>query len=726
MVVCRRLRAGVLFPLVVALTTIPVASGADISWVAPGAGSFTTGSNWSSGTVPGTADLAIIGNGGTATLTLAGTSAGARFSVGQDGSGTLLILGGGTMTTSGVSYVGRTQGAAAAAGAGTLVLDGSSTLRHTTSGELFIGVGSGTRGVAGAMTVNAGSTYDHASGGNVVIGQTNGSGTNASTGGLTVAGGAFTIASNELVVGSRTSGTASVVGTITLTDGGAFAVNNWTKFGSGGGTGRLVISSGSFTKAGTGNLMFGDFNGRGEVTQTGGALTNTAGTVQIGAWGTNGVGVYDLSSGTFASTTTIAVGSSNGNGTLNVSGGLVRKTGAGDLEAGTGASGRGTINVSGGLVDVQVGDLAIGAADGAKASLNLSGSGEVRAPILVLGKAGAATSGTVNLNGGTLRVNQITGGVGGAGSAFVFNGGTLAARADQTSFVTGVGSATIAAGGAVIDTQGYAVTVPQVLSGSGGLTKAGAGTLSLTGANTFSGPVAVSGGRLVVTTAATAAGSVTLSASSTLGVTVAGGLDTQFTTSALTLGSASGLTIDLAAFGNPSLAPLNVTGALTTSGAATINFLTSAPSVGTIPLVKYGSLNAYSFTLGTLPAGVLATLSNNTANKSIDLVVTSVALPRWDGGLSDVWNVGTTANWVNTLTGSTTTFQNGNPALSTTSPPARPTSSSTRRCFPAPRPSPTTRGRTASAAAARSTARAGSPSRGPRRSRSTPSTATRA
>jgi autotransporter-associated beta strand protein len=85
--------------------------------------------------------------------------------------------------------------------------------------------------------------------------------------------------------------------------------------------------------------------------------------------------------------------------------------------------------------------------------------------------------------------------------------------------------------------------------------------------------------------------------------------------------------------------------------------------VGTIPLVKYGSLNTYSFTLGTLPAGVLATLSNNTASKSIDLIVTSVALPRWDGSVNSVWNVNSTANWVNTLTGSATTFQNGNPAL---------------------------------------------------------------
>ncbi|MFM7245532.1 MAG: autotransporter-associated beta strand repeat-containing protein [Planctomycetaceae bacterium] len=659
---CRWSRVTSLLPLLAALVWAPGSEAADVSWIASGSGSFTTGSNWSSGTAPTSADLAVIGNGGTATLTLAGTSAASRFSIGQDGSGTLVILGGGTATTTGVSYVGRTQATGSSAGTGALVLDGSSTLRHTTSGELFIGVGSGTRGVAGTMTVNAGSLYDHASGATVYIGQTGGSGTAQFTGTLNLVGGTFAIATNELVVGQRTSGTASLVGTVSISDGGALSVNNWTKFGSGGGTGRLVISGGSFTKGGSGNLMFGDFNGRGEVTQTGGTLTNTSGTLQIGAWGASGVGVYEISSGTLASTTALAVGSSGGNGTLTVSGGLVRKTGAGDLEAGTGATGRGRINVSGGLVDVQVGDLAIGAADGAKASLNLSG-GEVRAPTLVLGKAGAATSGTVNLNGGTLRVNQLTGGAGAAGSAFVFNGGTLAARADQTSFMAGLGSATVASGGAIVDTAGFTVTMPQALSGSGGFTKTGAGTLSLTGANSFTGPVAVSGGKLVVTTVASPAGSVTLSASTTLGVTVAGGLDAQFTTSALSLGASSGLTIDLASFGNPSLAPLNVSGAVTTSGASTINFLTSAPTVGTIPLVKYGSLNAFTFTLGSLPAGVLATLSNNTANKSIDLVVTSVALPRWDGAVSSVWNVASTANWINTLTGSATTFQNGNPAL---------------------------------------------------------------
>ncbi len=660
-------QAGVVLAAIAVMSSVP-SDAADVSWIATGSGNFSTGTNWSTGTVPGVADSAIIRNGGTAVLTLAGTSAGPRFSIGQDGEGTLLIGGGGTASTTGISYIGRSQSTGTAAGTGLLVIDGSSTLRHTTSGELNIGVGSGTRGVQGTMTVNAGSTYAHDSGGTVYIGDTSGSGTAVFQGTLNLNGGGFTIASNELVVGRR-SGTATVLGTVTIASSGSMSVNNWTKFGSGGGTGRLNISGGTFTKGGSGNLMLGDFNGRGEVAQSGGLVSITGGQLQIGAWGANGVGVYDLSSGTLAPAVAATVGSSGGVGTLNVTGGLVRKTGSGDLEAGTGGTGNGTINVSGGLIDVQAGDMAIGATttgtttDGGRGVLNLAGGGEVRVGRLVLGKTHASASGTVNLNGGTLRVNQVAGGAGGAGSAFVFNGGTLAARADQTSFMAGLGSATIAAGGAVIDTQGYAVTVPQVLSGTGGLTKAGAGTLSLTGANTFSGPVAVTGGRLVVPTAATAAGSVTLSASSTLGVTVAGGLDTQFTTSALTLGSSSGLSIDLASFGNPSLAPLNVSGALTTSGASVINFASSAPTVGTIPLVKYGSLNTYSFTLGTLPAGVLASLSNNTVNKSIDLIVTSVALPRWDGSVSSVWNVNTTANWVNTLTGSATTFQNGNPAL---------------------------------------------------------------
>ena len=57
------------------------------------------------------------------------------------------------------------------------------------------------------------------------------------------------------------------------------------------------------------------------------------------------------------------------------------------------------------------------------------------------------------------------------------------------------------AGGAIIDTQGYTVTINSPLtagSGNGGLTKAGSGTLDLATANTFTGATTVGAGTLVL------------------------------------------------------------------------------------------------------------------------------------------------------------------------------------------------------------------------------------
>ncbi len=55
-------------------------------------------------------------------------------------------------------------------------------------------------------------------------------------------------------------------------------------------------------------------------------------------------------------------------------------------------------------------------------------------------------------------------------------------------------------GGGTFDTNGFDTTISQVIGGTGGLTKAGAGTLTLTGINTYLGPTAVSGGTLVGST----------------------------------------------------------------------------------------------------------------------------------------------------------------------------------------------------------------------------------
>ena len=112
---------------------------------------------------------------------------------------------------------------------------------------------------------------------------------------------------------------------------------------------------------------------------------------------------------------------------------------------------------------------------------------------------GGSTTGNVYLNGGTLSVGQITdsGGI----SDFFFDGGALVALKTTTSFLSGLDNAQILAGGAVIDTGTFDVTIGQSLSdggGGGGLTKLGTGTLTLSGNNTYTGTTSVEAGTLTV------------------------------------------------------------------------------------------------------------------------------------------------------------------------------------------------------------------------------------
>ena len=67
--------------------------------------------------------------------------------------------------------------------------------------------------------------------------------------------------------------------------------------------------------------------------------------------------------------------------------------------------------------------------------------------------------------------------------------------------MTGLNAATVKSGGAVIDTNGETITIAQWLldgSGGGGLTKIGAGTLTLGGINTYTGNTTVNAGALTL------------------------------------------------------------------------------------------------------------------------------------------------------------------------------------------------------------------------------------
>jgi autotransporter-associated beta strand protein len=105
-------------------------------------------------------------------------------------------------------------------------------------------------------------------------------------------------------------------------------------------------------------------------------------------------------------------------------------------------------------------------------------------------------TGTFNLNGGTVNATKISGG---NGSATVnFNGGVIKAKRDESNLIENLDVANVQSGGLKIDSNGFNVSTGQVLTGTGGLEKSGAGQLTLSGANTYSGTTTVAAGVLRV------------------------------------------------------------------------------------------------------------------------------------------------------------------------------------------------------------------------------------
>ena len=106
----------------------------------------------------------------------------------------------------------------------------------------------------------------------------------------------------------------------------------------------------------------------------------------------------------------------------------------------------------------------------------------------------ASSIGTYNLNGGLLSLAGITAGSGAA--ALNFDGGTLGAAIRLSSSVNM--TLTSSGGNATVDTTGGSIALSGNLSGPGGLTKFGAGTLLLSGTNTYGGGTDVLAGTLIV------------------------------------------------------------------------------------------------------------------------------------------------------------------------------------------------------------------------------------
>ena len=275
---------------------------------------------------------------------------------------------------------------------------------------------------------------------------------------------------------------------------------------------------------------------------------------------------------------------------------------------------------------------------------------------------GFGNTGTLNLNGGTLTTAALTpaGTVGGTGSGTSivnFNGGTLRAQQAQVNFANLLTAAFVRNGGAVINNNAFAVTIGQALLHStngldnaidGGLNSLGAGTLTLTGANTYTGPTTVSAGKLVTTTASVGGGAYTLADGATLEVQVNNG-GTSLPASSLTLGTTGNVTNNFTVGDNASatIPAMSVSGALNLNGTVRVNVSGNFSGPSTNLLISYGSISgAGSFVAGSLPAvsGFGGLLVNDTVHKQLKLVYVPPSLPVQWAAASGNWDT-TTLNW---------------------------------------------------------------------------------
>ena len=449
------------------------------------------------------------------------------------------------------------------------------------------------------------------------------------------------------------------------------------------GTGYTVLAANSTANAGinvgsgtvefSSNAQIGSPTGTGGVSIYGGRLVaNTAGgNISL----TNGAGGLSYR--------TVTLGSDNacldviGGGTLTVGGVISSPDGNGDTPltlGSTNSSGKillggantytGTTRLEGGTVSVSQnanlgntnnwidfsgnGTLETTASFGSARVVNIrSGKSGTFAPATsteltlsnVVQGAGALNvngAGTVTLNGQAFNTGGTTISAGtlklGASNrvidtgAVTVSGGTL----DMGGYSDTVGAVTLSSGtitNGTLTGSSYTVeagTVAAVLAGSGGLTKSGAGTVSLTAANSFTGAVAVNQGVLNLNSstggAATAASSVSVASGATLLVSQNNQVNNSaaVTLSGGTIQRASGVS--------------EVFGSLAVNGTSFLNF---------------GTGTAGTLSFGTYAPSSLLTVQNffegNVLTFGSDLTSTinNGSLFSFSGGFTSSWSSGT-------------------------------------------------------------------------------------
>lgn len=528
---------------------------------------------------------------------------------------------GSTWVNSGQFFVG---GAGASAGAGVVHLtDGGKVT--TTNASISVGSSTGTVDINHSTWTNTNlfSVGDGGSLGQLFI--SNGGALNTLTGAIgNGSGGTGSLTTNQgtayidkaswnnagdLYVGGTARGRLTVVngGLVTSTIGYV-------------GYGANSIATASFSHATWTNasVLFVGYDGDGTLDIKDGATVTSAQAI-LGRYG-QARGAVTVDDAAWTNTGDLFVGHGvTGLPNTHPSGQLVLRNG-GSLSSATGFIGYGTgsagtvevkgINAGGTASTWNAGGL-LQVSERGSALLTISDGGIVTAQSTVLGPAG-----TLHVNGTESRRGVLeTGHFLSTGGAVDFDGGLLRATADQATFLQNVGLVTVYAGGMFADSNGHAISLDTTLTGPGGLTKLGLGTMTLPGNSALGKLSTVAEGQLLVN--GRFSGDLQVNAGATLGGSgqilgavnvLAGGILSPgnspgtLQVGTLTLDADSRLRIELGASSDL----LIVDGDLTLDG--TIDFLGDPGffAAGQLPsfLAYSGTLTDRGLVIGLLPSGI--------------------------------------------------------------------------------------------------------------------------
>jgi fibronectin-binding autotransporter adhesin len=489
---------------------------------------------------------------------------------------------------------GFNQTIAGLQGAGSVTLGAGTLTDNQASPATYSGVISGsgglTKGGAGTLTLSGANTYSGTTTVNAGVLQAGAANSFSPKSAVLTNGGTLDLNGFNQTIAGLSSGTDSqenitpaTAGAVTLGTG-TLTVNESRIFIYGG----VISGSGGLTITGSGNLGL-----LAPQTYTGPTTVN-GGTLGLGINQIGGVGSIASSSGLnlAVSGATFDISGSRADQTIKDLTGVAGSSivlGGSTLTAGTANSTTfsGVISGSGGFSKVGTGTLILGGSN------TYSGLTTVNAGVLSGGASNVFSPNSIVsvASGATLDV----GGLSGAGG----NSQTIAG-------LSGAGSVSLGQGQLTVNTAtGVSTTFSGVMSENPGvdpgittaLTKSGAGTLTLTGVNTYTAPTTINGGTLALS----GNGSIASSQSVAL---IGGTFDVSGVnaiTAVQTLFSNSGTTVNV--------------------GGKTLIFGGSTPSIVGIPDIFLGSFNG---TGGLIYSGTdTALLNGNSAGFTGTLLITA-------------------------------------------------------------------------------------------------------